>query len=71
MQKTLEEVKGCPQKDKTESEGCVGARTFMWICEDNIVDVPFDKEQVLERIISPDNLLKAYKAVQRNRGISA
>ena len=44
MQKTLAEVKGCPQKDRTESEGYVGAQTFMWICEDNIVEVPFDKE---------------------------
>ena len=66
MQKTLAEVKGCPRKDRTE--GYVGAQTFMWICEDNIVEVPFDKEHLLERIISPDNLLKAYKAVQRNKG---
>lgn len=70
MQKTLAEVNGCPQKDRTESEGYVGAQTFMWICEDNIVEVPFDKEHLLERIISPDNLLKAYKAVQRNKGCS-
>ena len=40
MQKTLAEVKGCPQKDRTESEGYVGAQTVMWICEDNIVEVP-------------------------------
>ena len=40
----------------------------MWICEDNIVEVPFDKEHLLERILSPDNLLNAYKAVQRNKG---
>ena len=33
MQKTLAEVKGCPQKDRTESEGYVGAQTVMWICE--------------------------------------
>lgn len=70
MQKTLAEVKGCPQKDRTESEGYVGVQTFMWICEDNIVEVPFDKEHLLERIISPDNLRKAYKAVQRNKGCS-
>ena len=44
MQKTLAEVKGCAQKDGTESEGYVGEQTFMWICEDNIVEVPFDKE---------------------------
>ena len=68
MQKTLAEVKGCPQKDRTESEGYVGAQTVMWICEDNIVEVPFDKEHLLERILSPENLLNAYKAVLRNKG---
>ena len=52
MQKTLAEVKGCPQKDRTESEGYVGAQTFMWICEDNIVEVPFDKEHLLELLIT-------------------
>ena len=40
----------------------------MWICEDNIVEVPFDKEHLLERILSPENLFNAYKAVQRNKG---
>ena len=70
MQKTLAEVKGCPQKDRTESEGYVGAQTFMWICEDNIVEVPFDREHLLERILSPANLLNAYMAVQRNKGCS-
>lgn len=49
MQKTLAEVKGCPQKDRTESEGYVEVQIFMWICEDNIVEVPFDKEHLLER----------------------
>ena len=69
-QKTLAEVNGCPQRARTESEWYGVAQTFMWMCEDNIVEVPFDKEHLLERIISPDNLLKAYKAVQRNRGCS-
>ncbi len=68
MQKNLSEVKCCPQKARTESEGYVGAQTFMWICEDNIVEVPFDKEHLLERILSPENLLNAYKAVLRNKG---
>ena len=70
MQKTWAEGKGWPQKDRTEAEGYVGAQAFMWIWEDNIVEVPFDKEHLLERIISPDNLLKAYKAVQRSGGCS-
>lgn len=68
MQKTLAEVKGCPQKDRTESEGYVGVQTFMWICEDNIVEVPFDKEHLFEQILSPANLNRAYKAVVSNKG---
>ena len=36
--------------------------------EDNIVEVPFDKEHLLEVILSPDNLNQAYKAVVRNKG---
>ena len=36
--------------------------------EDNIVEVPFDKEHLLELILSPLNLNKAYKAVVGNKG---
>ena len=32
----------------------------------NIVEVPFDREHLLEVILSPDNMNKAYKAVVRN-----
>ena len=70
MQKTLAEVKGCPQKDRTESEGYVGAQTFMWICEDNIVEVPFDKEHLLERIISPDNHSKPTRLCSVTRAVA-
>ncbi len=37
-------------------------------CEDNIVEVPFDKEHLFEQILSPANLSRAYKAVVRNNG---
>lgn len=40
----------------------------MWICEDNFAEVPFDKEHLLELILSPDNLNRAYKAVVGNKG---
>ena len=40
----------------------------MWMTEDNIVEVPFDKEHLLEIILSPLNLNKAYKVVVRNNG---
>ena len=50
MQKTLAEVKGCPQKDRTESEGYVGAQTFMWICEDNIVEEGENENCQLDKV---------------------
>ena len=43
MQKTLSKVNGCPQRDRSETEWYEGEQTFMWMSEDNIVEVPFDK----------------------------
>ena len=40
----------------------------MWIHEDNIVEVPFDKEHLLEQILNPEILNRAYKCVMRNKG---
>ena len=68
MQKTLSQVNGCPQRDSSETEWYGGVQTFMWMCEDNIVEVPFDKEHLFEQILSPANLSRAYKAVVRNNG---
>ena len=65
MHKTGTEVSGCPQRGKTESEWYVGAQTCLWI---NVVEVPFDGAHLLEAILSPGNLNKAYKAVIRNKG---
>lgn len=68
MQKTSAFANDCPQRNRTESERYGGVQTFMWMTEDNIVEVPFDKAHLLETILSPDNLNKAYKAVVRNKG---
>ena len=68
MQKTLSQVNGCPQRDRSETEWYGGVQTFMWMCEDNIVEVPFNKEHLFEQILSPANLNRAYKAVMRNKG---
>ena len=40
----------------------------MWMTEDNIVEVTFDKEHLLEAVLAPANLNRAYKAVMRNNG---
>ena len=68
MQKTSAKANDWPQRDRTESEGYGGVQTSMWITEDNIVEVPFDKEHLLEVILSPENLNAAYRAVVRNKG---
>ena len=68
MQKTSALANDCPQRNRTESEMYGGVQTFIWMTEDNIVEVPFDKEHLLEVILSPDNLNKAYLAVVRNKG---
>ena len=67
MQKTLSQVNGCPQRDRSETEWYGGVQTFMWMCEDNIVEVPFDKEHLFEQILSPANLNRAYKAAMRKQ----
>ena len=68
MQKTSAQAYDCPQRDRTESEWYEGVQTFMWMTEDNIVEVAFDKERLLELILNPLNLNKAYKGVVRNNG---
>ncbi|MBD3592921.1 group II intron reverse transcriptase/maturase [Bacteroides sp. GM023] len=68
MQKISANANDCPQIDRTESEWYGGVQTFMWMTEDNIVEVPFDKEHLFELVLSPFNLNKAYKAVVRNKG---
>ena len=44
MQKTSALANDCPQRDRTESERYGGVQTFMWMTEDNIVEVSFDKQ---------------------------
>ena len=68
MHKTGTEVLGCPQRAKTESEWYVGAQTCLWMVEDNVVEVPFDRAHLLEAILSPGNLNKANKSVISNKG---
>ena len=80
MQKTSAFANDYPQRDRSETERLHGdasrhetsfyggVQTFMWMTEDNIVEVPFDKEHLMEQILSPSNLNRAYKAVVRNKG---
>ena len=69
MQKTSAQANDCPRRARTESESYYeGAQTYIWMVEDNIVEVPLDKEHLLESILSPSNLNQAYKRVRANKG---
>src|SRR5690606_31707542 len=58
----------CPQKNRTASEGYVGGQTFLWITENNLTDTNQLENGLLELIVSPSNLNKAYLQVKRNKG---
>jgi len=68
MQKTLAVACGRPRRVRTEFEGYEGVQTYIWMTEDNIVEVPFAKEHLLEIILAPSNLNLAYRQVIRNMG---
>lgn len=58
----------CRQKGRTEPESNVGAQTFIGITENHLVEVQFSKEDLLERIVSPVNMNRAFKRVVSNSG---
>ena len=37
MQKTLSQVNGYPQRDRSETEWYGGVQTFMWMCVNGVV----------------------------------
>jgi group II intron reverse transcriptase/maturase len=58
----------CPQEDRAELEVNAGVQTFIWIAE-NADTEGFADNGLLERIVSPDNLNRAYQQVVRNKGV--
>lgn len=69
MQKIVLPNTNCPQNDSSENDSYVGVQTFMWMTENNLVEVSCSQECLLERILSPSNLNTAYKRVVQNGGI--
>lgn len=67
MQQTTESV-GCHQMNRTESEGYDGAQTFMRIIGENLVEVQTGTTNLLELILSPENLNRSYRQVIGNDG---
>jgi len=67
-QKIFDTSKACPQKNRTASEGYVGGQTFIRITENNAFSKGQSEYGMLEYILSPRNLNKAYLKVRRNKG---
>lgn len=66
MQKTTQV--GYPWKDRTESEWYEGVQTFMEIIGENLMEVQPSTTNLLEQLLSSDNLNEAYRQVVRNGG---
>jgi len=66
MQKISKDT--CQRKDRAEPEGYVGGQTYMRITENNFINVDRPEHGLLEEILSPTNLNKAYRRVKGNNG---
>ena len=64
-QKTTE---SCPQNDSAEREGYEGAQTLIGMVGDDLVEVQLASDGMLEYILTPDNLNRAYRQVKANKG---
>jgi group II intron reverse transcriptase/maturase len=58
------------QKDRTASEGYDGVQTYIGITDNRFTEVHFTEEKLLEQILSPTNLNRAYRQVVSNKGSS-
>lgn len=68
MQKIFDDSKTCPQNTRTASESYVGGQTFLEITENTLTTNYQSENELLEHILSPPNLNKAYQQVKRNKG---
>jgi len=68
MQKISAKNDNWQESNRTESEGNLGVQTYIGITENNLTEVHFTTDDLLEQIISPSNMNKAYKQVMSNKG---
>ena len=58
----------CLQNSRAEPEGYAGGQTFIWMTENNLTNADKPEYGLLEQILSPPNLNRAFKRVRSNRG---
>jgi group II intron reverse transcriptase/maturase len=56
------------QNSRAEPEGYAGGQTFIWMTENNLANTNRPEYGLLEQILSPANLNRAFKRVRSNRG---
>ena len=61
-------IDSCLQRTKTEPGHLAAVQTFLWITENNLTDTPQTQYGLLEQILSPLNLNRAYEQVKSNKG---
>ena len=54
--------------DRSETENRVGGQTYIGITENNFTNIEQSENGLLEMILSPTNLNRAYKRVRSNKG---
>ena len=64
-QKTMESF---PQNDSAERESYEEAQTLIGMVGDDLVEVQLMSDRMLEYILTPDNLNRAYRQVKANKG---
>ena len=67
-QKTAAQTADCLQGDRLEAEILAGVQTFMEITENELVEVQIDEKHLMELIVSPYNMNRAYRKVYRTAG---
>jgi RNA-directed DNA polymerase len=63
-QKILQDT--CLQNSGAEPEDYAGGQTFIWITENNLTNTDKPEYGLLEQILSPSNLNRAFKRVRSN-----
>ena len=58
----------CPREDRLEAEVIEGAQTYMEITEGRLAEVRIDENHLMELILSPYNMNRAYRKVVSNGG---
>ena len=58
----------CPREDRLEAEVIEGAQTYMEMTEGRLAEVQIDEKHLMELILSPYNMNRAYRKVISNGG---